>query len=287
MTARGWRRSTCRLVAVPAFSRLWICHSHRPEKPFHADRAGIRPRCAAGRCHSVLGRTVRDRKPVPGADAIRACVAARADPRSARRGRHAVTVRERGVLIDPNNNLCMSKYNHRSSMAAALRLCLMHSGTTCRACRDTDPDPGRPRAVDGRRAERSWQRRHRHPRSAPRSQHPRSWGARAPAGSRSRPAAPRSRGWRLGPPLLRAGRTRLWTGTAIIAAGTDRRSISRPKVSTAPSPPAPSATCRDGTWSFSHTHRGTCSRHGGVAHGPGEGLGHGGRGGPLEVGQKS
>lgn len=30
-------------------------------------------------------------------------------------------------------------------------------------------------------------------------------------------------------------------------------------------PPGASAHCRDGTWSFSHTHRGTCSRHGGVA----------------------
>jgi hypothetical protein len=29
-------------------------------------------------------------------------------------------------------------------------------------------------------------------------------------------------------------------------------------------PTGASATCRDGTWSFSHTHRGTCSRHGGV-----------------------
>ncbi|TXN67751.1 DUF3761 domain-containing protein [Methylobacterium sp. WL6] len=30
-------------------------------------------------------------------------------------------------------------------------------------------------------------------------------------------------------------------------------------------PEGASAHCRDGTWSFSHTHRGTCSRHGGVA----------------------
>ncbi|MGT2486753.1 DUF3761 domain-containing protein [Methylobacterium oryzae CBMB20] len=30
-------------------------------------------------------------------------------------------------------------------------------------------------------------------------------------------------------------------------------------------PAGASAKCRDGTWSFSHTHRGTCSRHGGVA----------------------
>lgn len=30
-------------------------------------------------------------------------------------------------------------------------------------------------------------------------------------------------------------------------------------------PPDATARCRDGTWSFSHTHRGTCSRHGGVA----------------------
>ncbi|WP_336490914.1 DUF3761 domain-containing protein [Methylobacterium nigriterrae] len=30
-------------------------------------------------------------------------------------------------------------------------------------------------------------------------------------------------------------------------------------------PDGASAHCRDRTWSFSHTHRGTCSRHGGVA----------------------
>ncbi|MGU3658079.1 MULTISPECIES: DUF3761 domain-containing protein [unclassified Methylobacterium] len=30
-------------------------------------------------------------------------------------------------------------------------------------------------------------------------------------------------------------------------------------------PAGATAKCRDGTWSFSHTHRGTCSRHGGVA----------------------
>jgi|GEM_PF-1052344 len=30
-------------------------------------------------------------------------------------------------------------------------------------------------------------------------------------------------------------------------------------------PEGASAKCRDGTWSFSHTRSGTCSRHGGVA----------------------
>ncbi|MGH1588158.1 DUF3761 domain-containing protein [Methylobacterium phyllosphaerae] len=30
-------------------------------------------------------------------------------------------------------------------------------------------------------------------------------------------------------------------------------------------PTGATARCRDGTWSFSHTPRGTCSRHGGVA----------------------
>ncbi|MGH1571424.1 DUF3761 domain-containing protein [Methylobacterium sp. P31] len=30
-------------------------------------------------------------------------------------------------------------------------------------------------------------------------------------------------------------------------------------------PNGASAKCHDGTWSFSHSHRGTCSRHGGVA----------------------
>ena len=31
-------------------------------------------------------------------------------------------------------------------------------------------------------------------------------------------------------------------------------------------PAGASAKCRDDTWSFSHTRRGTCSGHGGVAH---------------------
>ncbi|WAL85308.1 DUF3761 domain-containing protein [Pandoraea sp. XJJ-1] len=30
-------------------------------------------------------------------------------------------------------------------------------------------------------------------------------------------------------------------------------------------PDGTSARCRDGSYSFSHSHRGTCSRHGGVA----------------------
>jgi len=30
-------------------------------------------------------------------------------------------------------------------------------------------------------------------------------------------------------------------------------------------PPGASARCRDGTWSFSEHHSGTCSHHGGVA----------------------
>ncbi|QCI96355.1 MULTISPECIES: DUF3761 domain-containing protein [unclassified Novosphingobium] len=30
-------------------------------------------------------------------------------------------------------------------------------------------------------------------------------------------------------------------------------------------PRGATARCRDGTWSFSENHRGTCSRHGGVA----------------------
>lgn len=40
--------------------------------------------------------------------------------------------------------------------------------------------------------------------------------------------------------------------------------VSRPV--RAPNPPAgASAQCRDGSWSFSESRRGTCSRHGGVA----------------------
>jgi hypothetical protein len=30
-------------------------------------------------------------------------------------------------------------------------------------------------------------------------------------------------------------------------------------------PPGATAHCRDGSWSFSENHRGTCSHHGGVA----------------------
>ncbi|MGC5779586.1 DUF3761 domain-containing protein [Methylobacterium sp. NFXW15] len=47
---------------------------------------------------------------------------------------------------------------------------------------------------------------------------------------------------------------------------TDGQSVHRPaKTRDGSKPAGASARCRDGTWSFSHTHRGTCSRHGGVA----------------------
>jgi len=46
----------------------------------------------------------------------------------------------------------------------------------------------------------------------------------------------------------------------------DGQSVHQPARTTNGSkPPDATAHCRDGTWSFSHTHRGTCSRHGGVA----------------------
>ncbi len=46
----------------------------------------------------------------------------------------------------------------------------------------------------------------------------------------------------------------------------DGQSVHRPaKTRDGSKPAGASAHCRDGTWSFSHTHRGTCSRHGGVA----------------------
>lgn len=46
----------------------------------------------------------------------------------------------------------------------------------------------------------------------------------------------------------------------------DGRSVHQPaKTRDGSKPAGATAHCRDGTWSFSHTHRGTCSRHGGVA----------------------
>lgn len=46
----------------------------------------------------------------------------------------------------------------------------------------------------------------------------------------------------------------------------DGQSVHQPaKTRDGSMPPGASAQCRDGNWSFSHTHRGTCSRHGGVA----------------------
>lgn len=47
---------------------------------------------------------------------------------------------------------------------------------------------------------------------------------------------------------------------------TDGQSVHQPaKTRDGSKPNGASARCRDGSWSFSHTHRGTCSRHGGVA----------------------
>lgn len=46
----------------------------------------------------------------------------------------------------------------------------------------------------------------------------------------------------------------------------DGQSVHQPaKTRDGSRPMGATARCRDGTWSFSHTHRGTCSRHGGVA----------------------
>ncbi|WP_348635596.1 DUF3761 domain-containing protein [Sphingobium sp. Sx8-8] len=42
------------------------------------------------------------------------------------------------------------------------------------------------------------------------------------------------------------------------------RSVHRPMRSQS-QPSGATARCRDGTWSFSQNHRGTCSHHGGVA----------------------
>jgi len=40
--------------------------------------------------------------------------------------------------------------------------------------------------------------------------------------------------------------------------------VHRPESSSS-QPPGATAQCRDGTWSFSQHHQGTCSHHGGVA----------------------
>ena len=46
----------------------------------------------------------------------------------------------------------------------------------------------------------------------------------------------------------------------------DGQTVHRPaKTRDGSKPSGATAHCLDGTWSFSHTHRGTCSRHGGVA----------------------
>lgn len=42
-----------------------------------------------------------------------------------------------------------------------------------------------------------------------------------------------------------------------------RHRVHRPERSQTP-PPGATAHCRDGTWSFSQHHQGTCSHHGGV-----------------------
>ncbi len=44
----------------------------------------------------------------------------------------------------------------------------------------------------------------------------------------------------------------------------DGRRVHSPKHESS-RPPEATAKCGDGTWSFSQHHRGTCSRHGGVA----------------------
>jgi hypothetical protein len=47
-------------------------------------------------------------------------------------------------------------------------------------------------------------------------------------------------------------------------ANVDGHQVRRP-VHASHAPPGATARCRDGTWSFSEHHRGTCSHHGGVA----------------------
>jgi hypothetical protein len=47
-------------------------------------------------------------------------------------------------------------------------------------------------------------------------------------------------------------------------ANSSGRQVHRPE-HTSQAPPGATAKCRDGTWSFSEHHSGTCSHHGGVA----------------------
>ena len=75
--------------------------------------------------------------------------------------------------------------------------------------------------------------------------------ARAPA---SAPAAASAAS--ASPHLVEQGRYRNIDGVAVhVPAHTDNGAA----------PAGASAQCRDGSWSFSLHHRGTCSRHGGVA----------------------
>ena len=88
--------------------------------------------------------------------------------------------------------------------------------------------------------------------------------ALAPAGARARPAAPRASApvaasaASASPHLVESGHYRNVDGASLHSpAHTDNGAV----------PAGASAQCRDGSYSFSRHHRGTCSHHGGVAHG--------------------
>ena len=64
-------------------------------------------------------------------------------------------------------------------------------------------------------------------------------------------------------PLPPAGGSLLRTPRSVSASAS--ASATRSVVTSAAQPAGATAQCKDGTWSFSQTHSGTCSRHGGVA----------------------
>ena len=64
-------------------------------------------------------------------------------------------------------------------------------------------------------------------------------------------------------PVPPAGGSLLRTPSPVTASSS--ASATRAIVTSAARPAGATAQCKDGTWSFSHTHSGTCSRHGGVA----------------------
>src|SRR5689334_569641 len=55
------------------------------------------------------------------------------------------------------------------------------------------------------------------------------------------------------------------TAAVLIAATAVAAAVAPARGQRAAAPPGATARCRDGTYSFSHHHAGTCSHHGGVA----------------------